>query len=68
MEKFMHEIAEITPNFLQLLFNKAISNSEFPENLKLADVTPGFSKKDLLGKTYYRLSVFCLWFNAETNK
>ena len=39
---------------MQLLFNNAISNSEFPENLKLADVTPVFKKKDPLDKTNYR--------------
>ena len=39
---------------MQLFFNIAISNSEFPENLKLADVTPVFKKKDPLDKTNYR--------------
>ena len=43
--------AEVTANTLQLLFNNAISNSEFPENLKLTDVTPVFNKKGPIGKT-----------------
>ena len=38
---------------MQLLFNNAISNSEFPENLKLA-VTPVFKIKDPLDKTNYK--------------
>ena len=43
--KILRQSAEVTANTLQLLFNKAISNIEFPENLKLADVTPVFKKK-----------------------
>ena len=39
---------------MQLLFNNAISNSEFPDNLKLADVIPVFKKKDRLDKMNYR--------------
>ena len=35
---------------LQLLFSNTLSNSEFAENLKLADVTPVFMKKDSLEK------------------
>ena len=52
--KILRQSAEVTGNTLQLLFNNAISNSEFPENLKLADVTPVFKKKDPLDKTNYR--------------
>ena len=43
--KILRESAEVTANTLQLLFNNEISNSEFPENLKLADVTSVFKKK-----------------------
>ena len=39
---------------LQLLFNNAISNSELPDNLKVADATPVFKKKGPLDKTNYR--------------
>ena len=51
--KILRQSAEVTANTLQLLFNNAISNSEFPENLKLADVTPVFKKKNPLDKTNY---------------
>ena len=43
--KILRQIAEVTANNLQLLINNAISNNEFPEKLKLADVTPVFNKK-----------------------
>ena len=57
--KILRQSAEDTANNLQLLFNNVISISEFPENLKLADVTPVFKKKDPLEKTNYRhASVF----------
>ena len=49
--KILWQSAEVTGNTLQLLFNNAISNSEFPENLKLTDVTPVFNKKGPIGKT-----------------
>ena len=52
--KILRQSAEVTANTLQLLFNKALSNSEFPKNLLLADVTPVFKKKDRLDKTNYR--------------
>ena len=52
--KILRRSAEVTANTLQLLFNIAISNSDFPENLKLADVTPVFKKKIPLDKTNYR--------------
>ena len=52
--KILRQSAEVTANTLQLLFNNAISNSEFPENLKLADVTPVFKKSNTLDKTNYR--------------
>ena len=49
--KILWQSADVTGNTLQLLFNNAISNSEFPENLKLTDVTPVFKKKGPIGKT-----------------
>ena len=52
--KIPRQSAEVTANTLQLLFNDAISNSEFPENLKLADVTPVSKEKGPLDKTNYR--------------
>ena len=52
--KILRQSAEVTSNTLQLVFNKAISNTEFLEIVKLADVTPVFKKKDPLDKTNYR--------------
>ena len=52
--KILRQSAEVTTNTLQLIFNSAISNSEFPEKLKLADVTPVFKNMDPLDKTDYR--------------
>ena len=52
--KILLHSAEVTAKTLQLLFNNAISNSEFPDNQKLADVIPVFKKKDRLDKTNYR--------------
>ena len=54
LPKILWQSAEGTVNTLQLLFNDAILNSEFPENLKLADVTPVFKNKTPLDKTNYR--------------
>ena len=54
LPKILWKSAEGTVNTLQLLFNDAILNSEFPENLKLADVTPVFKNKTPLDKTNYR--------------
>ena len=55
--KILRQSAEVTGNTLQLLSNNAILNSEFPENLKLADVAAVFKKKRIIS-----LSVFCLQF------
>ena len=61
--KILPQSAEGTANTMQLLFNNAISNSEFPEDLELADVTPIFKKNNPLDKTNYRP----VKVNAETN-
>ena len=50
--KILRQSAEVTANTLQLLFNNAVSNNEFPGNLKLADVTPVFKKNDLDDKGF----------------
>ena len=36
------------------LFNDSIEKSDFPQNLKLADMTPVYKKNDPLDKTIYR--------------
>ena len=46
--KMLRQSPEVTANTLNLLFNNAISNNEFPENSKLADVSPVFKKKTSL--------------------
>ena len=48
--KILRPSAEVTANTLQSLFNKEMPISEFPENLKLADVTPVFKRKDPLDR------------------
>ena len=45
---------EATANTLQILFNNELSNSEFPENSKLLEITPLLKEKDILEKTSYR--------------
>ena len=57
--KILRESADVAASTLQLLFNNALSNRQFPENLKLADVTRVSKKKYALDKTNYRpFSVF----------
>ena len=36
------------------LFSDSIEKSDFPQNLKLADLTPVYQKNDPLDKTIYR--------------
>ena len=45
---------KVPSNFLQKLVNDAIISSKFPDNLKLADVTPVFEKKNTLDKANHR--------------
>ena len=42
--KIRPQSAKVTANTMQLLFNNAVSNSELPENLKLAELHQ-FSRK-----------------------
>ena len=58
--KILRKSAEVTANTLQLVFDNAISNSEFPENLKLADVTSVFKRKVPLGHSYLILRLTIL--------
>ena len=59
---------------LHNLFNECLITGSFPDNLKLADITPVFKEKDLLNKENYRpVSVFYLIFlnflkNLHKNK
>ena len=46
--------ANISADILQNLFNDILSTGNFPDNMKLADITPVFKKKDPLKKENYR--------------
>ena len=52
--KVLKTSAMVTAETLQQLFNQALTTGEFPSNLKNADVTPGFKKKNPLNKENYR--------------
>ena len=56
--KILCPSVQATANTIQILFNNTLLNSEFPDNLKLADVTPVFKKKDPLEKVIIDLSTF----------
>ena len=51
----LKESHKVSSNFFQKLVNDAIISGKFPDNLKLADVTPVFKKKKPLDKTNYIL-------------
>ena len=46
--------ADIPADILQNLFNDMLTAGNFPENMKLTDITPVFKKKDPLKKENYR--------------
>ena len=46
--------ADISAGILQNLFNNMLSTGNFPDNMKLAAITPVFKKKDPLKKETYR--------------
>ena len=46
--------SKVSASVLHKLFNDSIEKSDFPQNLKLADITPVYKKNDPLGKTNYR--------------
>ena len=46
--------ADISADILQNRFNNMLSTGNFPDNIKLADITPVFKKKDPLKKENYR--------------
>ena len=53
---------------LHNLFNECLITSNFPDNLKLADITPVFKKKDPLNKENYRLVFLKFLKNLCKNK
>ena len=64
-QKILQQSAKVAANTLKLLFNNAISNSEFFENSKLSDVTPVFKKKRPLRQ--YKLQT-CRCFTSGFKK
>ena len=46
--KILKLSSDTTTTTLQKLFNETLSNCEFPDKLKLADITPVFEKKKTL--------------------
>ena len=51
---FKKSSASVSASVLHKLFNDSIERSDFPQNLKLADITPVYKKNDPLDKTNYR--------------
>ena len=52
--KILKESRECCSDILQKLFNNTLSNKEFPDELKLADVTPIYKKDDPNKSKNYR--------------
>ena len=52
--KILKESREYCPDILQKLFNKTLSNKEFPDELKLADITPIYKNDDPNKSKNYR--------------
>ena len=49
--RILKKSSKVLASVLQKLFNDLIEKSEFPQNLKLADITPVYKKHDPLDKT-----------------
>ena len=64
--------ANISADILQNLFNDMLPTGNFPDNMKLADRTPVFKKKDPLKKENYRpvsiLSAISKFFERLVSK
>ena len=52
--KVLKKSAKVLAIVLHKLFNYSIEKSDFPQNLKLTDITPVYKKNDPLDKTNYR--------------
>ena len=52
--------ADISADILQNLFNDMLITGNFPDNMKLADITPVFKKKDPLKKENYKPILFAV--------
>ena len=51
--KVLKKYFKVSASVLHKLFNNSIEKSDFPQNLKLADITPVYKKNDPLDKTNY---------------
>ena len=51
--KILKKSSKVSVSVLHKLFNDSIEKSDFPQNLKLADITPVYKKNDPLDKTNY---------------
>ena len=52
--KILKKSSKVSASVSHKLFNDSIEKSDFPQNLKLADITPVYKKNDPLDKTNYR--------------
>ena len=52
--KVLKKSSKVSLSALHKLFNDLIEKSDFPQNLKLGDITPAYKKNDPLDKTNYR--------------
>ena len=52
--KILQKSSKVLASVLHKLFNDSIEKSEFPQNLKLADLTPVYKKNDPLHQTNYQ--------------
>ena len=58
--KILKKSSKVSASVLHKLFNDLIEKSDFPQNSKLADITPVYKKNDPLDKTNYRRPVSTL--------
>ena len=49
----LKKVSKVSASVLHKLFNDSIVKSDFPQILKLADITPVYKKNDPLDKTHY---------------
>ena len=52
--KIFKKSSKVSASVLHKRFNDSIEKSDFPQNLKLADITPAYKKNDPLDKTNYQ--------------
>ena len=60
--KFIKANDNLFPEAICFYFNKSLENGQFPNCLKLANITPVFKKGVRTSKNNYNSLVFCLFF------